>query len=88
MKVVVKQWLVYENDGCETVWVFALRYCDKQQRDWLVLSLNRISHVLTADQSPDLHLQKEGKLSVLLLNLTCQMWPLQNLFAYRPFSSL
>lgn len=44
--------------------------------------LNRISHVLTADQSPDLHLQKEGKLNNLLPNLNCQVWPLQNLFAY------
>lgn len=38
-----------------------------KERDWLVLFLNRVSHVLTADQSPDLHLQKEGKLNNLLL---------------------
>lgn len=35
--------------------------------------LNRISHVLTADQSPDLHLQKEGKLNNLLPNLNCML---------------
>lgn len=35
---------------------------------------------MTADQSPDLHLQKEGKLNNLLPNFNCLVWPLQNLF--------
>jgi hypothetical protein len=39
-----------------------------------VLFLTRISHVLTADQNPDLHLLKEGKLNILLPNLV-KMWP-------------